>query len=244
MLFGFGRSKEELECEQKSELARLKRRAALNLPGEAPKLVVQGIPVRKFEIDFDFWDGFHINESLAIVKIFLRDKDDCDHIVSLSRYMKYAKIGFMKMAQLVSDALLTLTFFHYSENVSAVHLKLADVTARELKQFLAQANRGSLRGMEERSIIVCESGNGFIMAHDVVGYIPSMPTSHVTYPNAIYRDGDLCDILVDAGEPVVEYGNTSGVVGFPVKFNVLKGTPKNYSRLLWAVQFEIVDGEV
>ena len=246
MIFSRHLSKEEAERESRRERARLKTRSKLGIPPEPPRLEIRGIPVRSCRINIGFWNGFRLSESLAAVKVILEDEGP--ESISVCSYMKYARINIQQMIKLVSGALPALTFYHSYKDESAVHFKLSSIRSSELRGLLKE-RRGSLRGMRDRSAILCESGNFYVSADEVVGYIPSVPTSHVTYPNATYRDTDWGDVMSNPGEPVVVHGSTNETPGYPIEFTVHK-TPKrdrswlDKHTLLWAVEFETVKGEV
>lgn len=235
----------KLEEEEIKE--RAARRLKLSLPPKARPLIVRGIPTHKYQINVRFWEGFHLNESLVVAELFLEDEGHGD-IISVEDYMQYAKIGVPQMKNLVSNALPALTFYDSSEDKSSVYLKLSDIKPMKLKKLLA-GKRELLRGMGDGSIIICENGNYYIQASDIVGKVPSVTTSHVTYPNASYRETDYGYETTDPGEPVVVYGETGGRKGYPIRFTLHK-TPKEKRRLLkdrtllWAIQFENIKGEV
>ncbi len=231
-------TKEEVE-------KRAKKRKALNLSQNIPVLWISGIPKRSGCITTSFWKrDFHLNSvngNLALVEPYLTMSSGND--ISILDYMAYANLDIQQMTHIIFKTLSALTFYHCRDDVTAIRLTAMDQNEEMLLSILKKQKEG-LRGLEEGSVIVCAGGKSFIRATQCVGYIPSVSTSHVTYPNAIYRERDLDSIIVDSGDPVVVDGSTREIPGYPTQFIISKALPKKRSDLLWPVNYEVIKGEI
>jgi hypothetical protein len=192
-------------------------------------------------MDCPFWRGYHFKlgkSLLAIVRVHLQDENESDEL-ALEEYMVSKRKPVSVIVAEVAAYFAGSEFYACRLESSAIDVKI--VSEKNLAECMLACNdhREKFRGFPENGRIIFSGSPTLIAPQGFEGYVPSVQTSSVKYPNAVYRDGDLCDILVSSGTPVVTHGSTTPEEAYPVKFKKVSGFRPRQHCLWFAVTFTL-----
>lgn len=200
----------------------------------------------KYNLCVRFWDGFHLSSKglfceetdIAVVEAFFEREGTREEDLSIYDFAKIKGFSFGEVIHLISSHFAKASYEKSCESVVAYKIEL--IGDKNLLEFRGQLkeNRQRLRGLPEGAMIVC-SEKGSIKATECVGGTSARMESYLSYPDAIYKDADICDLLVDAGKPVEAYKTIRGQASYPAIFQVVGNAKHKVPKELWfAVRYK------
>lgn len=170
------------------------------------------------------------NKGIAIISIIFQNTNNKIDYITLDKYIarnyisEHKNLSIKKIIHLVANEIPNLEF-RFSSTRKAKKFSL--LKKQEIKGFLnaLKSDAESLRGWPD-SIILFNDDSVAIRPTSYIGYIPSVPTSYVTYPNAIERDTDWGSEVIDYGNPVVVESKTKEQEAYPSELRMIKGKEK------------------
>lgn len=191
----------------------------------------------KFDVNFyDAWRLTGYPDTIVLARInLLRGEGDG---VNIERYIISSRKSISVVIAEVAEYLKGETFC-FSREQEAFGVAVA--SSKRVKKFIRQYDDcdGKFRGFPENARVVFGNGSDFLMPYGFEGYGASVPTSWVEYPNAVYRDGDLGDICVSSGAPVVHHGSTAAKQAYPASFKSVRAFSAKKHCLLFALTYSL-----